>query len=232
MKWNTSIANSATWTSEISNRAEKERVASRVASIAKNGDVIGGGSGSTAFLTLTYLGERILRERLDITIIPTSAEIALTCSAFGIPTSSLKAVRPDWSFDGADEVDPKSRLIKGRGGAMLLEKVLMACSPRPIIVVDNSKRVERLGTNFPIPVEVLPEAIHYVMEEISKLGATQVSLRMAKSKDGPVITESGNFILDARFRSIEDGLERSLASTVGVIESGLFIGYPVEVEFP
>lgn len=233
MQWTDSpVAGKGLWSQEISNRAEKEQVARRVAARARSGEVIGVGSGSTAYLTVLALGERVRDEGLAILAIPTSAELELTCAAWGIPTTTLLAARPDWAFDGADEVDPKHRLIKGRGGAMLQEKLVIASSPLTCIVVDRSKRVERLGAKFPVPVEIVPAAVHLACERLARLGATQLALRMARGKDGPIVTELGNLIVDARFDTIGDGLETAIAGIPGVVESGLFEGYPVEIVEP
>jgi ribose 5-phosphate isomerase A len=138
-------------------------------------------------------------------------------------------VRPNWSFDGADEVSPEGYFLKGRGGAMFREKILMVSSPTRYLLVDRSKLVDRLGQTFPVPVEVYPEALHHVESELPRLGATSVELRLGLRKDGPVITEAGNLILDAAFSSIESTLERDIKAIPGVIESGLFIGYDVNL---
>ena len=138
--------------------------------------------------------------------------------------------KPDWSFDGADEVNDKNWLVKGRGGAMYREKLNIASSEVSYILVDNSKFVDNICDKFPIPVETVPEAINYVRDELFKMGAEDVVLRLAKGKDGPVITEHGNVILDATFRNVDETLERRLKAVVGVVETGLFIGYNVIIE--
>ncbi len=217
------------WVNEIPNRAAKEAIARSVAARARDGEVIGVGSGSTAYLTVLALGERVRAHGLSIAGIPTSSELAFACAAAGIMVTSLKAARPDWAFDGADEVDDRQRLIKGRGGALLHEKAVMVMSPNTLILIDDSKLVSRLGSRFPIPVEVVPYCVHHAIESLVALGAAEVSLRMAKGKDGPVITEAGNFLLDARFAHIEDSLEAAISAIVGVVESGLFVGYRVEL---
>jgi ribose 5-phosphate isomerase A len=229
MKWDTKIAERLEWSKQIDNRAEKEKAAAELAARVRDGEVIGFGSGSTAYLTILAIGARIQAEGLRITAIPTSLETSLVCANLGIPTASLAQQRPDWAFDGADEVDPQRSLIKGRGGAMFREKMIIASAPKTFIVVDRSKLVERLGQKFPVPVEAHPEAVNLAERGLARLGAQEIVLRMARAKDGPVITESGNFILDARFDPIEPGLERAIKALVGVIESGLFVGYPVEV---
>ncbi len=233
MDWKAGAANgSAFWAQAIGNREQKEEVARRVAARAKSGDVIGVGSGSTSYLTVLALAERMRSEGLQIRAIPTSIEQALTCAEAGIATTTLAAARPDWAFDGADEVDVRKRLIKGRGGAMLKEKLVIASSPVTYIVVDKSKHVQRLGEKFAVPVEVIPDAVHLACARLAALGAGELSLRLAKGKDGPVVTELGNLIVDARFAQIDDGHEAAIAAIPGVVESGLFIGYAVEIVEP
>lgn len=162
-------------------------------------------------------------------MIPASQEISMTCIQLGIPQTILWNKRPDWTFDGADEVDPQRNLIKGRGGAMFKEKLLIRSSRKTFIIIDPSKRVNQLGNKFPIPVEVFPDSLTYVEHELQRLGASEIVLRPAHGKDGPVFTENGNFILDTRFNYIDSSLEEQLKTITGVIESGLFIGYDVEV---
>ncbi len=234
MRWPTSDQ-FREWSGEISNREEKEAVAERVAREVQDGQVIGAGSGSTAFLALHAIARRIEREGLAVTAVPTSTEVALACAALGIPTTGLAEARPDWGFDGADEVAEVSGvvgLLKGRGGAMFREKLVMASQARTFILVDRSKRVERLGTRFPVPVETHPEALHLVAEGLDRLGATEARLRPAERKDGPVVTETGHLILDVRFPRIAATLETEIKAIPGVIESGLFLGYPVEILMP
>lgn len=224
------------WSTTISNLEEKEAVAERVAEELRDGQVVGAGSGSTSFLALRAIARRIERDGLRVRAVPTSTEVSLACAAFGIPTAGLSEARPDWGFDGADEVHEGEsgvvRLIKGRGGAMFREKLVMASQSRTLILVDRSKLVDRLGSRFAVPVETHPWAIHLVEERLRALGATEVVPRPAASKDGPVFTENGNLILDARFDDVPDRLEWDLKAIPGVIESGLFIGFPVEIVTP
>lgn len=229
MEWENRLIKDLQWSNAITNRSSKELAARKIAALAKEGEVIGAGSGSTVYLTLFALAKRIREESLHVQVIPASEEISMTCVRLGISQTTLWDKRPDWTFDGADEVDPAHNLIKGRGGAMFKEKLLIKSSNRNFILVDETKLVNRLGENFPIPVEVFPPALTYVESELRKLGAYAISLRLASGKDGPVLTENGNFILDVRFQFIESSLEERLKSVTGVIESGLFMGYEVEV---
>ena len=166
---------------------------------------------------------------MHIIAIPTSYEIKMLCTYLEIPTATLEEKKPDWCFDGADEVDHDNWLIKGRGAAMFNEKLNIKASNKTYILVDESKIVNKLGTNFPIPVECNPKAINIVKEELYRQGARNVELRLALKKDGSVITENGNLILDAKFDNIDETLEKRLKSITGVIETGLFIGYNVEI---
>lgn len=229
MEWNKQILQKPMWNNEISNREQKERIAKEIARIANDGDVIGFGSGSTSYLATIEIANRIQNEGIRITAIPTSYEIKMLCTYLNIPTATLEEKRPDWCFDGADEVDSNNWLIKGRGAAMFNEKLNIAASTKNYILVDDSKIVNRLGEKFPIPVECNPKAINLVKEELFKLGANEIELRKAVKKDGPVITENGNLILDVRFNEIKEDLERNIKNITGVIESGLFIGYNIQI---
>jgi ribose 5-phosphate isomerase A len=228
MNWD-NVAIYDKWPVPISNRAAKEDLGRQMAAKVEDGQVVGVGSGSTAYLAVQAIGERVRCENLRISVVCTSPELTLACAAAGLPVGSLLQTRPDWAFDGADEVDPARNLIKGRGGAMFMEKVLMHASPRNFILVDPSKLVPKLGTKFPIPVEVLPIATRLVEYELRALAATEILLRLAAGKDGPVVTENGNFILDVRFAEIHKALERDVKAIPGVIESGLFWGRDIEL---
>ncbi|HEX4133917.1 MAG TPA: ribose 5-phosphate isomerase A [Bryobacteraceae bacterium] len=217
------------WSGEISNRAAKEELGRQIAEKVEDGEVIGVGSGSTSWIAIHAIAERVRREGLSVTTVCTSQEVTMACIALDLPVASLLQRRPDWAFDGADEVDPDRNLIKGRGGAMFMEKIVMHASPRNFILVDESKLVTRLGAKFPVPIEVLPVALRLVEHELAALGAVAMALRAAVKKDGPVITEHGNFILDVRFREIHKSLERDIKAVPGVIESGLFMGRDVEI---
>lgn len=229
MKEERTILDSLGWGQRISNREQKQIIANRIATKVCDGNVIGVGSGSTVYLALQSIARRIKEEHLHIYAIPTSHEIKLACAHLEIPLASLWEHRPDWAFDGADEIDPDCNMIKGRGGAMFKEKLLITSSPKTYIVADSSKRVKKLGSLFPIPVEVFPEALVHVEKMLRLLNPSEVKLRMAEGKDGPVITENGNMILDVRFPEIPSYLESAIKGITGVIESGLFINYKVEV---
>lgn len=210
----------------ISNYEEKLEVARRLAAGVRSGEVIGAGSGSTAFLAIHAIAERVAVDEIaDVTLIPTSIEVQLTIAGLGLRVGDLAADRPDWLFDGADEVDPDGSLIKGRGGALFREKILFRATTNRRVLVDQSKLVEHLGSRFPVPVEVEPVALPVAIPELEKLFPAEIELRKASGKDGPVITELGNLIVDCRFEGIDPDLERQIKSITGVVESGLFQGY-------
>jgi len=229
MKWEHNIIHGLQWSGSITNLAAKQEVAERVAQEVKDGDTIGFGSGSTSFLAIQSIAARLKREHISCTAIPTSTEVAFTCMDLGIPTASLVNARPDWAFDGADEVDPDCNLIKGRGGAMFREKLLIDSSPKTFILIDQSKLVPVLGRNFPVPIEVFPEAVNLAREVLQKLEATQAVVRLGLKKDGPVFTENGNLIMDVHFARILADFEKRIKAIPGVIESGLFQGRKLEI---
>ncbi len=217
------------WSGEISNRATKEELATRVAARAKDGEVIGAGSGSTAFLTVQALGRRAESDALTISVVPTSIEIAMACRAVGLTTVNGLAKRIDWCFDGADEVDPQGRLLKGRGGALYRERVVFEASNNILVVADDSKSVERLGENFAVPVEVEAQWLEHAYNELYQLDhVASVKLRMAVGKDGPVITESGRVLLDVSMTLIDDDDEAQILAIAGVCCTGIFSGFTFE----
>ena len=228
MNWDIDVLNKIEF-ENISNIEEKRNLGEIIAKKVENGQVIGFGSGSTSYLATIAIASRIRKENLDITAIPTSYEIKMLCTYLGIKTASLTERKPDWCFDGADEVDSNNWLIKGRGGAMFKEKLNIVNSPVTYILIDKTKRVTKLGENFKVPVECIFENINYIKEELIKLGGKDIELRKAQGKDGPVITENSNIILDVKFENIGQSLEKQIKSIPGVIESGLFIGYNVEI---
>ena len=180
-------------------------------------------------MTFLFCRGIVKEENMKIKAIPTSKEIAMVCNYLNIPTTTLIEAKPDWCFDGADEVTPEKWLLKGRGAAMFREKLVISNANKVYILVDSSKFVNKPCEKFPIPIEVFPDSLYSVKEKLLELGATQAELRLAKKKDGPVITENGNLIIDAKFENIDENFEKTLKSIVGVIETGLFIGYNVEI---
>jgi ribose 5-phosphate isomerase A len=208
----------------------KELLAKAIASRAQNNQIIGLGSGTTTEMALIEIGTRIKAENLTIFGIPTSLRTATLASSLGIKVlDSFSSTFCDWAFDGADEVDTEHHLIKGRGGAMFLEKIVAKKAKHYVIVVTEDKLVSNLGTKFAIPVETASEAVSIVEAELLRFGAKSVVLRQAEKKYGPVVTEKGNLILDAKFENIPKELEVKIKTIVGVIESGLFFGFSPEL---
>ena len=201
-----------------------------VDTLVKSGMKLGLGTGSTAIPAVQHLGALLAEGKINnILVVPTSFQTSIECEKWGIPLFSLNSREIggvlDLTIDGADEVDPKNRLVKGGGGALLLEKIVAYASVSYAIVVDESKLVNDLGIKFPVPVEVVPDARIPVTLALQKLGA-EVVLREAVRKAGPVITDRGNLLLDIRFKSPSDpsALEAELNRIPGVVENGFFTG--------
>ncbi len=205
----------------------KQAVAQAAAKEVKSGMVVGLGTGSTTAFVIEYLGNRLKSGELtDVVGIPTSFQASVLAKQFGIPLVTLDDVEIiHLAIDGADEVDPQKVLIKGGGAAHTREKIVDGLAEEFLVVVDSSKLVTELGSTFPVPVEVLPMAISPVMRALSKLGGEPV-LRMGVKKDGPVITDQGNMVLDVKFASIPNPttLETTINNIPGVVENGLFVG--------
>jgi ribose 5-phosphate isomerase A len=217
------------WPVTVTNIDEKRAVAERIAAKVTDGAMIGIGSGSATYMALWAIGRRVQRESLSIRITTSSYETETAAHTLGIPTVPLGSVQPEWGVDGADEVDPDGRLIKGRGGAMFMEKILWTTAQKMYLAIDPSKHVERLGQGFPIPIEVDRHAVELVGRALDSHQCASWSLRIAGGKDGPVVTEWGNFVIDAWFDEIPHGLHAQLKSLPGVIETGLFEGFSFEI---
>lgn len=215
------------WKNEVDQKEEKRRLAQRMVKRVKNGDIVGFGSGSTSYVTVEEIAKRVKEEKLNIKAIPTSQIIKDLCKELGIETTTLEEEKPDWCFDGADEVDKHNWLIKGMGAALYREKLNMKQSTENYILVDHTKFVERLGEKHPVPIEVEIGKVEQVKKEIKKLGATKVEIKQSNIEEKPFVTDNGNYLLYAWFDSIEANLEESLNQIEGVIENGLFIGYDI-----
>lgn len=217
------------WCRPISNRDAKERIARDVARRASSGEVIGAGSGSTSFLTVLALGERAATGDLDLIVVPSSLEIELACYAVSLNVCRAVPTHIDWCFDGADEIDPLGRLIKGRGGALYQERLIFTAASKRVVVADSSKAVDRLGSNFPVPVEVEPAWVRSVYARLNQLDhVSKATLRMGVAKDGPVVTESGRLLLDVAMTQIDEADEELLLSIPGVCCTGIFSGFDFE----
>jgi ribose 5-phosphate isomerase A len=206
--------------------ALKRAAAERAAEWIRDGMTVGLGTGSTVRHLLDVIAERRAGGAwAGIVGVPTSEDTEARARALGIPLATLtERPRIDVTIDGADEVDAALRLIKGLGAALLREKVVASASSALVIVADDSKVVERLGTRAPVPVEVDPFAAAVLPEFFRSLGA-EPTLR---SRDGrTVVTDGGHWIYDCRFPDGIDDPERlevMLNNRPGVVENGLFLG--------
>lgn len=227
MRWEKPDGTGYVWQKKISSFDEKSALGVRAAAMAHDGEVIGVGTGSSSYVGLLRLADRIRTEGISVTVIPAATEIRLACAALGIPFCPLSALKPDWCFDGADEIGSNGDVLKGRGGGLFMEKLIIASCEKRYLLAGKEKFVERVGAK-PLPVEVFPESLKYVESALKSLGASEIVLRAASGKDGPAVTEHGNLLYDCRFEKIADGLEREIKSIPGVIESGLFQHYGFE----
>ena len=210
----------------------KKAAGVKAANEIQDGMVVGLGTGSTAAYMVEHLAKRIREENLNVIGVSTSWSTTLQCRQLGIPLKEMGEVSElDIVIDGADEIDPQRGLIKGRGAAHLLEKVVASMAKRYIIIADSGKKVEKLGEKFAVPLEILPNAIGVVTAKVEALGA-KVKVRMGEpGKDGPVISDSGNIIADAKFDEIKNPQELSdkLDSITGLVGHGLFINMATQV---
>ncbi|MGA7797316.1 MAG: ribose-5-phosphate isomerase RpiA [Methanoregula sp.] len=201
--------------------AAKRAAGYQAAEMVEDGTVIGLGTGSTVFYAIECLSGRI-RDGLSVAGVPTSYQTAMRAREYGVPLTTLDD-NPvlDLAIDGADQVDPQFRMIKGRGAALTREKCVASAAFRFVVVIDEAKMVPRLSGA--VPVEILPFATRTAMAQLRGLGCRPF-IREAVKKDGPVITDNGNFIVDCQFEDIVNpaDLETAIAAIPGVIESGLF----------
>ncbi len=185
---------------------------------------VGLGTGTTAALMLRRLGERIRDEKLEFIAVPTSRATAELARELGVALRDVDEVAElDVNIDGADEIDSQYRMIKGRGGALLREKIVACIAKKRVTVITDDKRVDRLGQGAPVPVEISRMGAKHIERRLQKLGA-RTELR--RHDDGPFVTDGGNLIIDCHFAEITDpaDLDARLKSVVGAFETGLFIG--------
>lgn len=211
--------------------AFKRQAAYRAVDFVTSGMVVGLGTGSTVRFVLEAIARRLRRGDLErVEGVPTSLQTEKLAQELGIPLTTLND-QPivDLTIDGADEVDDALNLIKGGGGALLREKVVAQASRRNIIVVDDSKCSRRLGTQWALPVEVIPFAWQGEIDFLEALGA-RVSLRVDQNK-APRRTDNHNLILDAAFGPIGDpaGLDRELNARAAIMAHGLFLGMATDL---
>ena len=205
----------------------KKIVADAAVKEVEDGMILGLGSGSTAALMIKSLAEQIRSGKLkNIRGVPTSFQSEVLALELNIPLIDLASVAQiDLAIDGADEVDPNFQLIKGGGACHVREKLVASKANKLLIVVDETKLVQKLNLVFPLPIEVLPSAWKQVKDTILEIGGVS-NLRMATKKAGPVVTDQGNLILDVLFNDgINDpkNLEMCINNIPGVLENGLFI---------
>jgi ribose 5-phosphate isomerase A len=206
--------------------ADKKAAARAAVAEVKDGMLVGLGTGSTAAFAIAEIGRRYT-QGLRIEAVATSLATEALARAAGIPILPLEAVAViDLAIDGADEVDPHLRAIKGAGGAMLREKIVAAAARRMIVIADGSKRVTRLGEAAALPVEVLPIARTYVAHVLAACGGLPI---VRGGDDTPTLTDQDNIILDCNFGPIDDPalLAQRLSAIPGVMGHGLFL---VEVD--
>ena len=210
------------------NKVKENTAAAAVDALVKSGMKLGLGTGSTAVFAIRRIAALLAGGELhNIFAVPTSFQTMIECEKLGIPLYTINSREIggelDLTIDGADEVDPCNRCVKGGGGALLLEKIMAYASKSYALMVDETKIVENLGLKFPVPVEVIPEARLPVTRRLEKLGAG-VKLREAVRKAGPVITDHGNLLLDILFPDIVDpaAMEIYLNRIPGVVENGFF----------
>ena len=211
---------------ELAERLARLGVAA--AALVENGQTIGLGTGSTADAMIDALGRRV-SEGLTVSAVVTSSQTEQRARKNGIPVVSLDDVRElPLGIDGADEIDPNLTLIKGRGGALLYEKLVEACCRRFVVIATTEKLVTNLGLRLPLPVEVIPYGWSHTANRVASLG---LSPALRRSETGePVVTDGGNYLLDCERHHITDpaALGTALKNLTGVVDHGLFIGLATE----
>jgi ribose 5-phosphate isomerase A len=204
---------------------QKKAAALRAAEMVPDHTVIGLGSGSTVKYLIEELGRQKQKGQIDIQVVTSSYESQFLAHQYGIPVLVLTGISTlALTIDGADEIDDKGNAIKGKGGAQTLEKVLAWLSERYILIADSTKLVETLGEGAPVPIELIPEAVDLVQNQLAAIGCKS-SIRTGDGKVGPVMTDLGNIIIDAYFETIEDPrrLAQYLNNIPGVLGHGLFV---------
>jgi ribose 5-phosphate isomerase A len=199
--------------------AQKQAAAERALALVKPGTIVGLGTGSTARYFIDGLAARV-RGGLKIQAVASSEESRAQAEAGGIPITEKVDGSLDLAVDGADEIDPAVNCVKGRGGALLREKVVAHASRRFVLIADETKLVGRLGRG-PVPIEILPFLWEATRRSIESLGG-RPELRMAPG--GPFKTDNGNLVLDTSFGAVDAALGVALRAIPGVIEHGLFFG--------
>lgn len=210
---------------------EKQRVAQHAAHLVQNGMIVGLGTGSTANYFIEALAERCTEEGLKVQVAASSVVSTIKAQELGLSLMALEHLSHlDVYVDGADEVTPDMTLLKGRGADLVREKLLAKASDAFWVLIDQSKRVEHIGQNFPIPIEVMPFAWRLVQASLKEIGG-QAKLRPNANGDGLAVTSHGSLVLDAVFESAEDchELNDQLDAIPGIVEHGIFSGLATSV---
>lgn len=210
--------------------ARLERIGAQAAGEVKPGTVVGLGTGASASAFVRALGRRVA-DGLEVIGIPTSIETANLATSLGIRLTTLedthRADRIDLCIDGADEIDPALNVIKGRGGALLYEKLVARRADRYIIIASEEKLVDQLGTRLPLPVEIVPVGWPHTARELERLGL-EPTLRTHRSGEAgrPFVTDGMHYILDCESHGIDNPAELAtrIKQVTGVVDHGLFIG--------
>ena len=209
----------------------KKCAAEAAAQIVEDGMTLGLGTGSTAALFVSALARRLVAEGLRVTGIPTSKQTAELARRLNVPLVTFaERAEIDLTVDGADEIEAGAlNLIKGHGGALLREKIVAAASKRMVVIADETKLVERLGSRHSVPVEVVQFGWEVTEEKLRQLGAA-TSLRRGEDAK-PFLTDTGNFIIDCSFGPMDNPKEiaHRLDHVVGLVEHGLFLGFASQV---
>lgn len=203
---------------------DKQCVAEHAALQVEDGMVVGLGTGSTANYFIEALARRRIDEGLNIQVVASSVVSTIKAQQLDLPLLALEHIEHlDLYVDGADEVTPDLTLLKGRGSDLVREKLLANASDRFWVLIDASKRVSRIGENYPIPVEVMPFAWQLVQRSIAEIGG-EGSLRANAGKDGLAVTSYGSLVLDVVFDSSMPHklLNNGLNAIPGIIEHGIF----------
>lgn len=206
---------------------EKKSVALAAVQLVKNSDVVGLGTGSTAYYAIAELGQRV-KEGLQIKAVASSIKTEEQALALGIPLLPLGEVSElDISIDGADEFTTGLQLIKGGGGALFREKIMASLSKNRVIITDSSKKVEKLGA-FKVPVEIVPTACQYVLGQLHKIGGHAVLRRLNHEL---FISDNQNYIADVDFGLIDDPITLSICLNQidGILAHGLFVNLTTQV---
>ena len=208
---------------------EKARLSAAAQAVRELRDrtTVGLGSGSTVLKALDLAAERIKKEHLNISWVPTSYQMEIAARRLSLKITTLSEdIELDLALDGADQVQWRSLdLVKGGGAALLREKIVDSSTKKLVIIIDERKLAKTLGGEQPIPVEITPFAYHATLAKISKI-SEKAALREAPSgKVGPVVTDNGNLIIDAYYRNLRrpDIINEKLGKIPGVVETGLFL---------